>query len=114
MKRLNKLFIFPILLATVLGVVGCSSDDENITEPAVTDVNVLLIKSDKGETSIGTMYKSGEGYRPPHCFLGHPVTFEGDTIYHMSFSTKIKGSDVFNGLGITNSMLWLRSLFRIL
>ena len=47
------------------------------------------------------MYKNGEGYRPPHCFLGHPVTFEGDTIYHMGFTANIKGSDVFNGLGIT-------------
>ena len=81
-----------------------SSDDDKIIDPAVTEANVLLILSDKGETSTGMMYKSGETYNPPHCYLGKEIRYNGgnpQTIYHMEFGANIKGSDVFDMLSIT-------------
>lgn len=37
MRKLNKIFIFPILLAVVLGVWGCSSDDTDVyPSPEIT------------------------------------------------------------------------------
>ena len=91
-------------------LVSCSSDDDSFVDPVVEDVNVvdevnvLLIKSDKGKTSTGYMYKSNEMYNPPHCYMGKEYRYnEGNplTFYHMSFAANIKGSDVFNMLSIT-------------
>ena len=102
MKTKRLLFYLPLLLALMLGAVGCSSDDEEIVaEPfSANDINVFLIQSDNGKTSYGTVYKNGEGYKPPRGYIGSLITYEGDTIYYMSFGTKIKGSDVFDGLDI--------------
>ena len=50
------------------------------------------------------MYKNGEIYNPPHCYLGKEIMYNGGnplTFYHMSFGTNIKGSDVFDMLNIT-------------
>ena len=66
-------------------------------------VNVLFIESDKGETSTGLMYQSGEEYNPPHGYLGQEIKYNGGnplTIYHMSFVANIKGSDIFEDIGI--------------
>lgn len=83
---------------------ACSSDDdENTVAPVTTEVNVLLIQSDNGKTSTGVMYKSGEGYNPPHCYLGREIWYNGGnelTVYHMGFGANIKGSDVFDMLNI--------------
>lgn len=85
-----------------------SSDNEIVADPVVTDVddvNVLLIQSDNGKTSIGTMYKDGEVYNPPHCYLGgKEIRYNGGnpiTVYHMGFGANIKGSDVFDSLTIS-------------
>ncbi len=56
-KKILPIFVFAIILSIVT---ACSSDDNNNIDPVVTEANVLLIKSDKGNTSTGTMYKSGE------------------------------------------------------
>ena len=53
---------------------------------------------------MGYMYKNGETYNPPHCYLGQDIRYNGGdplTIYHMSFGANIKGSDVFDLLNIT-------------
>ena len=49
------------------------------------------------------MYKSGETYNPPHCYLGKEIRYSDDTpqtIYHMGFGANIKGSEIFNLLNI--------------
>ena len=100
----SKVYVLLLTALLAMAAVSCGSEDEineSVAPVNVDDVNVLLIQSDKGTTSIGTMYKSGEIYSPPHCYLGGTITFERDTIYHMSFSAKIKGSDVFTGLSIS-------------
>lgn len=100
-KKILLIFVFAIILSIVT---ACSSDDNNNIDPVVTEANVLLIKSDKGNTSTGTMYKSGETYNPPHCYLGKEIRYNGgnsQTIYHMSFGANIKGSDIFDMLNIT-------------
>ena len=99
-KKILPIFVFAIILSIVT---ACSSDDNNNIDPVVTEANVLLIKSDKGNTSTGTMYKSGETYNPPHCYLGKEIRYNGgnaQTIYHMGFGANIKGSDVFDMLNI--------------
>ena len=83
---------------------GCSSDDDNIVDPVVGEINVLLIQSDYGKISTGTMYKSGETYNPPHCYLGKEIRYNGGNeliVYHMGFGANIKGSDVFDMLNIS-------------
>ena len=93
-----------LMLLAVMMLTGCSSDDdENTVAPVTTEVNVLLIHSDNGMTSTEVMYKSGEGYNPPHCYLGRDISYNGGnglTIYHMVFGANIKGSDVFDMLTI--------------
>ncbi len=101
MKRV-KIILF-IMLATCL-FMACSSDDDIFVTPVVGEVNVLLIQSDNGKTSTGTMYKSGEMYNPPHGYLGRVIRYnDGNelTVYHMNFGANIKGSDVFNILNIS-------------
>ena len=61
MKNTTFLSIF---VAIAFCLCGCSSDDDNVVDPVVGEVNVLLIQSDNGKTSTGTMYKSGETYNP--------------------------------------------------
>ena len=93
-----------LLLAVCIFTACSSSDDDEIFGPVMTEVNVLLIQSDKGDTSTGVMYKSGETYNPPHCYLGKEIRYNGgnpQTIYHMGFGANIKGSDVFDMLTIT-------------
>jgi hypothetical protein len=96
------------MLMLAIGMSSCSKDDENIVDPVVDpvvdEVNVLLIQSDNGKTSTGTVYKSGETYNPPHCYLGKEIRYNRGnelTFYHMSFAANIKGSDVFDNLGIS-------------
>ena len=93
-----------LMLLAVMLLAGCSSDDdENTVAPVTTEVNVLLIQSDNGKTSTGVMYKSGETYNPPHCYLGREIWYNGGnelTVYHMGFGANIKGSDVFDMLTI--------------
>ena len=97
------IFVTMMLLAVML-LAGCSSDDdENTVAPVTTEVNVLLIHSDNDKTSTGVMYKSGETYNPPHCYLGREIWYNGGnelTVYHMGFGANIKGSDVFDMLTI--------------
>lgn len=98
-KKILPIFVVAIILSLVT---ACSSDDDKIMDP-VTEVNVLLIVSDKGETSTGTMYQSGETYNPPHCYLGKEIRYNGgnsQTVYRMGFGANIKGSDVFDMLNI--------------
>ena len=98
--------LFMIAAIALLGgmLTACSSDDdENAVAPVTIEVNVLLIQSDNGKTSTGVMYKSGEGYNPPHCYLGREIRYNGGnelTVYHMGFRANIKGSDVFDMLTI--------------
>ena len=53
-KKIFPIFVIAIILSLVT---ACSSDDNNNIDPVVTEANVLLIKSDKGNTSTGTIYK---------------------------------------------------------
>lgn len=97
----KSILIFAILTFLLC---SCSNDDDKIVDPLVADVNVLLIQSDNGKTSTGTMYKSGETYNPPHCYLGKEIRYNGgnsQTVYHMGFGANIKGSDVFDMLNIS-------------
>jgi hypothetical protein len=90
------------LLMLAIGMSNCSSDD-TINEPMVDENNVLLIQSDNGITNRGMMYKSGEMYNPPHCYLGKGIVYNDDnpiTVYYMGFGANIKGSDVFDMLNI--------------
>ena len=101
---MKKTAFISIFAAVLLCFCGCSNDDDKIVDPVVTETNVLHIKSDKGKTCTGTMYKSGETYNPPHCYLGKEIRYNGgnsQTIYHMGFGANIKGSDVFDMLNIT-------------
>ena len=98
MKKINIIRIMLLLM-----LAGCSSDDENIVGTDNTDINVLLIQSDYGKISTGLMYKSGDIYNAPHCWLGREIKHNDNTsqiIYHMSFGANIKGSDVFNMVDI--------------
>ena len=70
MKRL-KIIIMTMLAACML--TACSSDDINVVDTAVVEINVLLIQSNNGKTSTGTMYKTGETYNPPHCYIGKGI-----------------------------------------
>ena len=91
------------LLAVVLPSACSSDDDESVVPPVTKEVNVLLIQSDNGKTSTGVMYKSGEGYNPPHCYISKEIWYNNGTsktIYHMDFTANIKGSDVFDLLNI--------------
>ena len=108
--NMKKSFILCLgaMLMLAIGMSSCSKDDENIVDPVVDpvvdEVNVLLIQSDNGKTSTGTMYKSGETYNPPHCYLGKGIRYnDGNelTVYHMGFGANIKGSDVFDMLNIS-------------
>ena len=107
--RFNCLIMKKLFMIAAIALLGgmltaCSSDDdENTVAPVTTEVNVLLIQSDNGKTSTGVMYKSGEGYNPPHCYLGREIRYNGGnelTVYHMGFGANIKGSDVFDMLNI--------------
>ena len=102
MKKSCILWMFAVLML-VVGMTSCSSDDDNVFGPVVGEVNVLLIQSDNGKTSTGVMYKSGEGYNPPHCYLGREIWYNSGNelaVYHMGFGANIKGSDVFYMLTI--------------
>ena len=100
-KRILTLFAIALSLSLLT---ACSNDDDNVGDPVVGETNVLLIQSDYGKTSTGTMYKSGETYNPPHCYLGKEIRYNGGnelTVYHMGFGANIKGSDVFYMLNIS-------------
>ena len=111
MRRMFYLFATCLFILTAGAVLtACSSDDDQdiddpaevVVDPAETDVNVLLIVSDNGKTSMGLMYKSNEIYNPPHCYLGKEIRWGNPLpVYHMSFTANIKGSDVFDGLGFS-------------
>ena len=102
-----KKYLYILMSAILIAIsIGCSSDDDqDIYDDLIgSEVNVLLIRSDNGQISTGTMYKNGEIYNPPHCYLGKEIMYNGGnplTFYHMSFGTNIKGSDVFDMLNIT-------------
>ena len=102
-----KKYLYILMSAILIAIsTGCSSDDDqDIYDDLIgSEVNVLLIRSDNGQISTGTMYKNGEVYNPPHCYLGKEIMYNGGnplTFYHMSFGTNIKGSDVFDMLNIT-------------
>ena len=103
MKKSCILWTFAMLMLAI-SMTSCSSDDDNVFGPVVGEVNVLLIQSDNGKTSTGTMYKSGETYNPPHCYIGKGIVYNDNTpttVYHMSFGANIKGSDVFDMLNIS-------------
>ena len=94
-KRILTIFAVALTLSLLT---ACSNDDDNVGDPVVGETNVLLIQSDYGKTSTGTMYKSGETYNPPHCYLGKEIRYNGGnelTVYN------IKGSDVFDMLNIS-------------
>ena len=100
-KRILTLFAVALTLSLIT---ACSNDDDNVGDPVVGETNVLLIQSDYGKTSTGTMYKSGETYNPPHCYIGKEIRYNGGnelTVYHMGFGANIKGSDVFDMLNIS-------------
>ena len=100
-KRILTLFAVALTLSLLT---ACSNDDDNVVDPVVGETNVLLIQSDNGKTSTGTMYKSGETYNPPHCYLGKEIRYNGGNeliVYHMGFGANIKGSDVFDMLNIS-------------
>ena len=100
-KRILTLFAVALTLSLIT---ACSNDDDNVVDPVVGEINVLLIQSDNGKTSTGTMYKSGETYNPPHCYLGKEIRYNGGNeliVYHMGFGANIKGSDVFDMLNIS-------------
>ena len=102
MKK-NIISVYVTLIIAVF-MSGCSNDDDNVGDPVVGETNVLLIQSDYGKTSTGTMYKSGETYNPPHCYLGKEIRYNGGNeliVYHMGFGANIKGSDVFDMLNIS-------------
>ena len=111
MRRMFYLFATCLFILTAGAVLtACSSDDDQdiddpaevVVDPAETDVNVLLIVSDNGKTSMGLMYKSNEIYNPPHCYLGKEIRWGNPLpVYYMSFTANIKGSDVFDGLGFS-------------
>ena len=102
-----KKYLYILMSAMLMAMsVGCSSDsdDEVIADLEDTDVNVLLIRSDNGKVSKGTMYGSNELYNPPHGYLNTEIRYNGGnplTFYHMGFGANIKGSDVFCMLGIS-------------
>ena len=102
MKK-NIISVYVTLIIAVF-MSGCSNDDDNVGDQVVGETNVLLIQSDYGKTSTGTMYKSGETYNPPHCYLGKEIRYNGGNeliVYHMGFGANIKGSDVFDMLNIS-------------
>ena len=105
MKKSLLLMMAALAAGCIFLLFGCSSDDDEFVDnPVLDELNVLLIQSDKGKTSMGYMYKNGETYNPPHCYLGQDIRYNGGdplTIYHMSFGANIKGSDVFDLLNIT-------------
>jgi len=111
MRRMIYLFATCLLILTAGAMLtACSSDDDRdidapaevVVDPAETDVNVLLIVSDNGKTSMGLMYKSNEIYNPPHCYLGKEIRWGNPLpVYHMSFTANIKDSDVFDSLGFS-------------
>lgn len=99
----SRYLLISAMLLTIAGLSSCSNDDQEFNAPLDVDVNVLLIQSDNGKTSIGMMYGSNEVYNPPHCYFGKEIRHNGGnplTIYHMSFGANIKGSDVFDMLNI--------------
>ena len=103
MKK-KSIIMSVLLLMLAVGMSSCSSDDENVFSPVFGEVNVLLIRSDNGKISTGTMFKNGETYNPPHCYIGKGIDYNDKyptTFYHMGFGTNIKGSDVFDMLTIT-------------
>ena len=92
-----------ILMLLAMALLSACNGDDNVVNPITTDVNVLLIQSDKGKTSTGSLYKSGEVYNPPHCYISKEIWYNNGTsktIYHMDFTANIKGSDVFDLLNI--------------
>ena len=100
-KRILTIFAVALTLSLLT---ACSNDDDNVGDPVVGETNVLLIQSDNGKTSTCTMYKSGETYNPPHCYLGKEIRYNGGNeliVYHMGFGANIKGSDVFDMLNIS-------------
>jgi len=102
MKQLKSIIM--AMMAMCLFTACSSDDDENIVDSAWTEVNVLRIQSDNGKASMGTMYKSGETYNPPHCYIGKGIVYNDSnpiTVYRMQFGANIKGSDVFNMLNIS-------------
>ena len=72
-KRILTLFAVALTLSLIT---ACSNDDDNVVDPVVGEINVLLIQSDNGKTSTGTMYKSGETYNSlSHGFWGQHQRF---------------------------------------
>ena len=51
-KRILTIFAVALTLSLLT---ACSNDDDNVGDPVVGDTNVLLIQSDYGKTSTGTM-----------------------------------------------------------
>ena len=101
---MKKNILLPTLLLLAVVLLSACSNDEDPAIPISNDVNVLLIQSDNGKTSTGLLYKSGEVYNPPHCYIGKEIRFNNgnsETVYHMEFGANIKGSDVFNILNIS-------------
>ncbi|MBO6031363.1 MAG: hypothetical protein J6Q22_07815, partial [Prevotella sp.] len=102
MKKYLYILMSTLLIAISAGCSNDDDDDQDIYDDIIgSEVNVLLIRSDNGQISKGALYKSGEVYNPPHCYLGKEIMYnDGNplTFYHMSFGTNIKGSDVFDML----------------
>jgi hypothetical protein len=101
---MKKQSVFATLMLLAMALLSACNGDDNVVNPITTDVNVLLIQSDNGKTSTGSLYKSGEVYNPPHCYIGKEIRFNNgnsETVYHMEFGANIKGSDVFNMLNIS-------------
>ena len=91
-KRILTLFAVALTLSLIT---ACSNDDDNVVDPVVGEINVLLIQSDNGKTSTGTMYKSGETYNPPHCYLGKEIRYNGGNeliVYQDRKSTRLNSS----------------------
>ena len=74
MKK-KSIIMSVLLLMLAVGMSSCSSDDENVFSPVFGEVNVLLIRSDNGKISTGTMFKNGETYNPPHCYIGKGIDY---------------------------------------
>ena len=91
-KRILTLFAVALTLSLIT---ACSNDDDNVVDPVVGEINVLLIQSDNGKTSTGTMYKSGETYNPPHCYLGKEIRYNGGNeliVYHMGLNISFESN----------------------
>ena len=101
MEQIKQFVIFPFVVFSILGIIACSTDNDEIegrnTDVLEIEANQLQIQSDQGQKEIGVACNL-------HGFRGIEEVYEPDgmvkNVYFMTLTCDIRESKVFDFLTI--------------